>query len=225
MEKKNRARLFDLRKLPMDGVRLWYLAVMTPLFRLRRLTPEGKKYKERLRGPAVVVANHTTFWDPFVMAATFWYRRMFWLAADVVMKGKLRTALIKTAGAIEIRREIADIEAIRKATDVLKNGHLLGVFPEGGIQSGHDVQAVKTGCVLLAVQAGAPIIPMYIVPGAAWYQQRKVVVGKTIDPKHYFTKKIPTTADLDRVAELIMAEMNRCRLTVGEESLCKHSSV
>ena len=209
----------DLRKLPTDTARLLYILLL-PYYRLRRLTPAGEKYKGRLRGGAVIAANHVGFADPFVMGAAFWYRRMYWLAAETVMGGKLRSRLLKAAGAIKIDRQIADIEAIRKATGVLKEGQLLGIFPEGGIQNGGDIQSVKTGCVLLAVQAGVPIIPMHIVPRKRWYHRRTVIIGDPIEPKNYFTKKFPTTADMDRVAEVVMAELNR----LTEVPLCKHSS-
>ena len=221
MEKKH--KLFDLRKLPMDMARLVYLLLL-PYYRLRRLTPEGKKYRGVLRGSAVIAANHNTMADPFVMGATFWYRRMYWLAAETVVDGKLKGPLLKAAGAIRVNRQIADIEGIRKATGVLKEGYLLGVFPEGSIQNTDGIQAVKSGCVLLAVQSDAPRIPMYIAPRKHWYQRRKVVIGDPIVPKEHFTKKFPTTADLDRVTEIVMAELNRCGLAVREGSVCKHSS-
>ena len=205
-----KAKLFDIRKLPMDMARLvcWPLL---PWYRMQRLTPEGAPYRGTLHGPAIIAANHTDFEDPFLVGVAFWYRRMYFLAAEAVMAGKkLRKKLLQGAGVIEIDRTIADIEAIRKAVKVLKEGHLLAIFPEGGIQEGGDVQAVKGGCILMAVQADVPIIPMHIQPKEKWYRRRRVVIGTPICPKDYFTKKFPTTADLDRAADALMAEMNRC---------------
>ena len=207
---KAKHKLFDLRKLPMDMARLVYILLL-PYYRLRRRTPEGKKYKARLRGGAVIAANHSAFADPFVMGATFWYRRMYWMAAETVVRGKLQGPLLEAAGAI-------------KAVTVLKEGYLLGIFPEGSIQDGDGVQSVKSGCVLLAVQADVPIIPMHIAPRAHWYQRRRVVIGEPIIPKAHFTKKFPTTADLDRAAQLVMEEMSRCAAAVQEEGVCKHSN-
>ena len=210
MEKRNRAKLFDLRMIPLDGARLVYLTALLPLFRLRRLTPEGEKYKGILHGPAVIVANHADFSDALVMGATFWYRRMYWLTGEAVMQGKARTFWLKAAGAIEIDRRKADIEAIWKATDVLKQGRLLGIFPEGSIQRGNRVQSIKSGCVLMAVQADVPIVPIHILPCDKWYKRRSVVIGNAIDPNAYLPATSPTAADLDRVAEVVLAEMNRC---------------
>lgn len=204
-----KAKLFDLKKFPMDMARL----VCTPLlliYRMRRLTPEGERYRQVFRGGGILAANHTAFEDPFLVGVAFWYRRLFFLAAEAVMQGKLRILLLKGAGVIEINRQIADIEAIQKAVSILKNGHLLCVFPQGGITEGQDVQAIKSGCVLMAIRADVPIVPMHILPKGRWYQRRTVVIGRTVYPKEHFTKKIPSTADIDRVAELVMEEMNRC---------------
>lgn len=208
---RRKARLFDLRRLPQDMARL-VCACLVPLYRMKRLTPEGEKYRGLLRGGAVVAANHRSFQDPFVVGVTFWYRRMFFLVAEIVMVGWLRRLLLKGVGAVEIDRNGADIEAVRKSVDILKRGHLLTVFPQGGISHTEDVAAIKSGAVLMALQAGVPIIPMHIFPAAHWYSRRRVVIGKTIDPKDYVTRKFPTTGDIEKITGVLMAEMNRCAM-------------
>ena len=119
-----KAKLFNPKLFPMDLARV----IFSPLplvFRVRRLTPDGKKYKGKIRGGAIVAANHNAFSDSMVLFVAFWYRRLFFMVADVVMKTKLRAALIRGIGGIEIVREIADLQAIKKAVGVLKEGHLL----------------------------------------------------------------------------------------------------
>ena len=204
-----KAKLFNLKLFPMDMARL-ICAVLLPIYRLKRLTPEGEKYKNKVKGGAIVVANHSSFEDPFLVGVSFWYRRMFFLAADVVMKGKLRSALLYGVGAIKITREITDINAIKKSVATLQNGHLLSVFPQGGIDREKDVETIKSGAVLIALKADVPIIPMHIYPKKHWYNRRKVVIGKTLYPKEYITKKIPTTSDINNITEILMNEMQRC---------------
>ena len=106
---KAKHKLFDLRKLPMDMARLLYVLLL-PYYRLRRRTPEGKKYKARLRGGAVIAANHSAFADPFVMGAAFWYRRMYWMAAETVVRGKLQGPLLKAAGAFGTLPETSQLD-------------------------------------------------------------------------------------------------------------------
>lgn len=207
MQKKH--KLFDFRRLPMDLARLVCLPLI-PLFRMKRLTPDGEKYKGRIRGGAILAANHTSFTDPFLLGVAVWYRRLFFLAAEAVMKGKLRKVLLKGVGAIEIDRYGTDIEAARKSVDILKKGYLLAVFPQGGIARDEQVQTLKGGVVLFALQAGVPIVPMHVVPKKHWYSRRVVVIGESLNPKAYVEKKFPSTADIDRISQKLLEEMKRC---------------
>ena len=144
------------------------------------------------------------------MGVAVWYRRMFFLAAEAVMTGKLRTWLLKGVGAIKIDRNATDIEAIRKSVDVLKNGYTLAVFPQGGIFHGDQITSLKSGAALMALQAGVPIIPMYICPRKHWYSRRVVIIGNTVDPKNYVKNKIPSAKDIEHISQILMEEMNHC---------------
>jgi len=123
----------------------------------------------------------------------------------------LRSMLLRGVGAIKIDRNAADIEAIKKSIEKLKKGYLLSVFPQGGINRDDDIDAIKSGAALLAVKAGVPIIPMHIPPKKHWYNRRIVVIGNTINPKDYLTKKIPSTQDINNISVALMNELNLCK--------------
>ena len=163
--------------------RLLYVILLVP-YRPQLLTPEGKRYKGMLKGGAMLAANHTTFSDPFVVGAAFWYRRMNFFTADAVMATKTRV-------------------------EVLKKGRLLLIFPEGGVQKVGDVQPIKSGAALMALQAGVPIIPLFICYTPRWYNRRRVVVGNPVDPKALCTHKIPTAADIENISLALQEEMQR----------------
>ena len=208
-EKKTKAKLFDIRHFPMDLGRVC-MAFLPLVYRVRARTPEGEKYRRKIRGGAIIAANHTNFTDPVVLFVTFWYRRVFFLAGELVMDGTLKSKLMAGMGAIRIDRNIVDMEAIRRCVGLLKEGHILGVFPQGQITKTQEVSNVKHGTVLMALQAGVPIVPMYIEPQQKWYKGRNVVIGDPIDPKEICTKKIPSTADIQNLSDILAAEINRC---------------
>ena len=209
MQKQKDSGRFRWKRLPMDMARL-VCAPLLLVYRMKRLTPEGEKYRGRIRGGAIMAANHTSFADPFLVGVAVWYRRMFFLAAEIVMKGKLRSWLLGGVGAIRIDRNTTDVEAIRKSVSVLKEGHLLAVFPQGGITDGEEIQSVKSGAVLIALQAGVPIVPMHIYPRKHWYNRQVVVIGNEVDPRKIIQKKFPSTADIEKVSQILVEEMNRC---------------
>lgn len=215
-----KARLFNIKRLPMDLAKLVYLPSAL-FYRVKRVTPSGKKHKGILRGGALIAANHTSFADPFIIGVTYWYRRLFFLVAEVVMVGKLRVALLKGAGAIKINRYETDLDAIKRSVTVLKEGQLLSVFPQGGIHKDEDVEAdqMKSGVILLALQADVPIIPIYIQPRKHWYQRYVVVIGEPIRPREHIAKKIPTTGDITKLTNLLYEEMNKCAMHCAEETV------
>lgn len=201
--------IWNIRRLPMDMARFCYM-LMFPFFRLRKRTPEGERYRGKLRGGAILAANHTSFRDPLLLGIGFWYRRVFFLIAEVVMQGKLRSALLRGVGGIRIDRGITDLEAIKSCVSVLKQGSILAMFPQGGIVRDQEVDSVKSGAVLMALQAGVPIIPVHLNPGKHWYSATTMVIGKPIEPKALLTRRIPSTADMERISRLLAEEMNRC---------------
>lgn len=209
MQREEKRKGYDFANLPMDVARI-VCAPLLLLYRMKRVTPEGKPYEGHIQGGAVLAANHRTFSDPFLLGVAVWYRRMHFLAAEVVMKGRLRKWLLKGVGAVEIDRNGTDIEAIRKSVKLLKKGRLLAIFPQGGISQGDQIETLKSGAVLIALQAGVPIVPMYIVPGKRWYQRRVVVIGQALDPCSYLEKKFHSTADIERISQKLIEEMNRC---------------
>ena len=211
MEKnKSTHPLFSFKNIPMDMARL-VCSVLPLLFRMRRLTPEGKKYNKKIKGGAIIAANHTSYLDPFIVGVAFWYRRVYFLIAEVVMKGKLRSFLLKGIGGIKIDRNNADIEAINKSVNKLKNGYLLTIFPQGGINRENDIDTIKSGAVLMAIRSGVPIIPMHIIPKKHWYNRQTVIIGETINPKDITNKKFPSTSDIQEITDILMNELNRCK--------------
>ena len=206
--KRDKAKIFELKMLPMDMARLVRLPLLL-IFRIRRVQPGGQPYRQKLSGPALIAMNHTSFADPFIVGACFWYRRVYCMASEEVMGSGLRFALLKAAGCIKINRSIADIQAIREAVRVLKEERrTVAIFPQGHISAGGAVESVKSGTVLIALQAGVPIIPMYVPKAKHFFSRRTAYIGEPIVPET--NGGIPSLQDIDRISGKLQEEMNRC---------------
>lgn len=199
-----------LKLLAMDIGRL-VSVIFVIAFRVRRLDTEGKAYRKKLKGGVLIAANHLNFVDPLVVGCTFWYRRVFFLAAEALMKNKLVAALLKGIGCIKIDRNISDVEAIGKSVRLLKAGKCLVMFPQGGITKGLD--SIKAGAALIALQSGVSILPMYSAPRRHWWQRRVAVIGEMIDPKTLVKGKIPSLQDLSHISDTLLSEMEKCKST------------
>lgn len=205
MKRKNNI----FRFLPMDMGRI-VCSVLPLWYRTKRINIKGEKVKTHLKGGAVIASFHTGFSDPFTVGNCFWYRRLFFLAAKEVMKNKVIEVLLKGMGCIKIDREASDINAIKKCVSVLKEGKLLGIFPQGGIHK-EETDQIKSGAVLIAMQAGVPIIPVYIAKRKNIFKRQIAVIGEAFDPKEHCPKRFPSVNDIAEVSSKLLAEMERCK--------------
>lgn len=196
----------------MDVGRCVY-ALMNLWLRTRRVGLDGRPWRGRLRGGSLLACNHNSLTDPLVLGSAFWYRRVGFLAAEAVMQGRLRTALLRGMGCIRIDRRISDLEGLRAAIDSVKAGRCLGVFPEGGVVDEETAHAVKGGAILIALQADAPVLPLYIHRPRRWYGRWTMVVGEALDPRQACGRRFPSVADIERAAGELQARMAACRET------------
>lgn len=111
-------------------------------------------------GPAILAANHLGVIDgPLLVAMT--RRTTFALAKSTLFTGRVGWGL-ESIGQIPVRQGEIDTLALRRSIKVLREGHLLGIFPEGGRDTG-DMRTIFGGTVYLAMATGAPIIPVALL--------------------------------------------------------------
>jgi 1-acyl-sn-glycerol-3-phosphate acyltransferase len=155
----------------MDLSALWYelsrgvcAMGMTFGFSLRT---EGRRHVPA-RGPALLIANHQSFLDPIVIAVAA-RRRPGALARKSLFRHPAFAWLIRSFNAIPVNQEGIGIEGLRVAIEVLRQGRVLMVFPEGGRTPDGNIQPLMPGIQLLIKRAAAPVVPVGIAGGyAAW---------------------------------------------------------
>lgn len=81
-------------------------------------------------GPLVVVANHLSSLDPFVIQAHF-PRLIHWMMAREYYDLPIARRLLDAVGVVPVTRGERDSTATRAALRILQNGGVLGIFPEG----------------------------------------------------------------------------------------------
>ncbi len=112
-------------------------------------------------GPVILAANHTTALDPFIMQAGS-RRIVRW-----VMLTQYRFSLFEPAWRaikpIALDRNGGDVSKLRLIVDVLKQGELVGLFPEGGLQrTNRELGPMEPGIGMIAKRSGATIVPVWI---------------------------------------------------------------
>ncbi len=134
------------------------------LFRYRIDNQEVLRAFEGKKRGAVVVAPHVSYLDVviiFLSARPRQWIRLLGRDSLFDIAGGLFGQILSRVGAIPVKRDSADRTAIKRATRILKNGELLGVFPEGTRRGkGDKIPSLHGGAALMARMGKAPLIPL-----------------------------------------------------------------
>ena len=93
-------------------------------------------------GPALVVGDHDSYWDPIAIAvAAKPVRQIRALAKSTLWKNKVVAAFMTNMGHIPVERGVSNEEAMATAVKELANGACIGIFPEGTRSLGRPLRA------------------------------------------------------------------------------------
>ena len=116
---------------------------------------------------------------------------------------KLRGLIFRLVRCIPIDRQNTSFDSLRLITDALKGGEVVSIFPEGHIDWSGDIDAFKSGPVLMSVLSGAPILPVYIEkPRRAFFSRLRIVVGEPLDVVGRYGRR-PAPQKLSEIAALL----------------------
>ena len=119
-------------------------------------------------GGAVIAINHTSYvdWAPAALAMCRQHRRMRFMIKAEMQQVKIVNSLIKHSGTIPVDRG-AGADAYAVAVQRLREGEVVGVYPEATISRSFELKEFKTGAARMAREAGVPIVPLIV-----WGAQR-----------------------------------------------------
>ena len=137
-------------------------------------------------GALVLAGNHTNILDCWLLISST-KRTIHFLGKDSLSKG-FKGLIFKNLGLIFVNRNIHDKQALNNAKDVLKEGKVIGIFPEGTINRSEGLTLpFKIGAVKMANDTDSYIVP-FIITG-----KYRLIGGKI---KVEFLKPYKTKDDL-----------------------------
>jgi 1-acyl-sn-glycerol-3-phosphate acyltransferase len=176
----------------------WFLrlAVVGPLVRLLfRPWIEGEEHIPD-SGPAVLVSNHISAGDTFLLPAMI-HRRLTFPAKRELFegrgpKGRFIAWFMKGIGQLPMDRSggRASATSMDGVLGVLERGDLLGIYPEGTRSPDGRLYKGKTGVARLVLQAGVPVIPLAMIntgfvpsrfPGIKTIRRPGIRIGRPMD--------------------------------------------
>ena len=117
-------------------------------------------------GGFVLAANHTSNFDPWPLGIPFLPERQLRFMAKAELFNPMLAPILRAGGAFKVRRGEGDVEAMRTAVELAREGEIVVMFPEGtrrtkGLRKKREARP-HTGAARIALTAGVPLVPAAI---------------------------------------------------------------
>jgi 1-acyl-sn-glycerol-3-phosphate acyltransferase len=196
----------------------------------RRLRISGKEHVPRT-GSVLVVGNHVGTVEPALTGAFLPRLDVYYMAKSELFRNRFLGCFFGHSHAFPVVRNSADRAALRRALEVLANGHVLLVYPEG-TRSWDEQRIGEThgGAGFIARHSGALVVPVAswgserVIPRGSWLPRRADVEVRFGEPFRLpatspdgsrLSNREAATTMMERVIALLPQE----RRPVGAEKL------
>lgn len=159
------------------------------------------------KGKAIIASNHRSNMDAVLLAVNTWEKK-YYLAKKELFKGKIKSGLYRSFGAIKIDRQSNDVSAIKNSLSVLKKDKKLVIFPEGKRvdNPNEEMGEIKRGIVMLAIKGKAPIVPMYIAKKPKVFRRNKIFFGQPFTLEEFYGRKLDAQV-LEQATKIVETKM------------------
>jgi len=192
---------------------LFYRTVRTiggAIFRLASAPRVFHAERAPRTGAYLLAANHTCAYDaPLLIAVN--PRMIHWLSIVELFRHPFSRWFLTAFGALPLDRSKTDTVTVRRLTRLLKEGKVVGIFPEGGVR--HDESsvleagAIDAGVCKLAQLAGVPVLPCVVLGAEKFCCWKSWLPGARTRWAVAFGELIPPRTEPDRAtARRLMAE-------------------
>lgn len=152
-------------------------------------------------GAVIVCCNHISYLDPPLLGTPM-SRKVHYMAKAELFNIPGVSWLLRQLCAFPVKRGGVSKDTIRKALQLLKDGHVLGIFPEG--TRNRQGAMGKKGAASLALKSGARVIPAAIIGRYAIFRTMTVVYGPPVDLSE-LVESASSSETLEKATQKIMS--------------------
>ena len=204
----------------------WQFCLLYLLSRLWTNTIFGQRITHRCplpsKGGALLLANHRSPVDPMLILSSSGFKRdgfqlrvLEFMTAREYCEAGIIGWLCGVMQSIPVERDGKDMGPAKVALRRLRAGRIVGIFPEGGINTGPGLQPFNEGVAWLALRSSVPVYPVFIhnapqkgtmVTPFHTFCKTDITWGEPVDLSAWEGQK-PTPALLQEVAEFLRQHM------------------
>lgn len=160
--------------------------------------------------PVILCANHISDIDPvFLLMAQ--KRPIYYMAKAELFANKLAVWFFqKQFGAFPVNRGKGDTGALTTAENIIQEGKMMGIFPEGTRSRDGKLGRGKSGAALLVSRTGAHVLPVAIFNAShkvRLFHRTNIVIGDLISPEELHLND-PDKPELRYASRLIMERIS-----------------
>ena len=165
-------------------------------------------------GGVILAPNHISYLDPLLLGVVV-KRKVYSMAKEELFKNAILRFVMTHLKAFPVKRGKIDRYALKRSLQILNQGKLLNVFPEGTIPLNSNTTEGKPGVAWLALKANVPVVPVKIIGSEKLLPDGKVFprMGRARivfgQPISFETKNNRYKKNRKRISEKIMEEIEK----------------
>ena len=185
----------------LSGVLPYYLTCRPKVYY------EDKKAQSRkLKGKAIIAPLHTSVWDVATMMMVFFWRNPRCVVAELMFeKNPFLSFFLKSLGSVKVDRNANDFRFLDSCKKILDKNGVVEIYPESRLPRKGEASPLpfKPSTVYLALQSGAPIIPV-CTNGKLFSKKRTcVMIGKPIDAAALYDESLSEKENVNNITKYL----------------------
>lgn len=175
--------------------------VASVFFPLYRIEVKGKEHFPK-EGAVLLCSNHIDNLDPPTVGISA-PRQVHFMAKEELFQVPVLGGIVRKVGSFPVKRGMSDREALRNGLNVLKDGGVLGLFPEGTRSKDGKLGKGLAGAGFFALRSNALVVPCAVIGTYKPFNKVKVFFGEPINLDPLRERK----ATAEEATELIMSKI------------------
>ena len=176
-----------------------------------------KKYDTKEKGPCVILFNHQTGYDQFIISMSFKFPIYFLASDDVLSNGFYSRAIEFFGSPIPIKKNVTDMNAVRSCIKAVKEGATIAISPEGNRTYSGETCYFNPTIAPLVKKLGVRLL-IYRIEGGygalpRWTDKRRK--GKLVG----YVKRVVEPEEIERLSKEELHELIKNELYVNEFDL------
>ena len=174
-------------------------AIMSPIYAV--LFPHRAIGIENLpaQGGFVLCVNHIHARDPFFLSTVIpTGRKLFFMAKKELFKNRLLGAIMTKLGMFPVDRGGSDMAAMRTCLSILREGGVLGIFPQGHRYKHDEKHEMQSGAAFIALRTHAPVVPIHVSGPVRPFRRTTIHIMPPVDLSDLTRPDAPSIGEATR---------------------------